>query len=476
MMKKLAVSLMVTVSLLLTLVPFSTGVAAEKKVGVLLIGWGEPEKHDANAYIGWKNFMDDYTEGIFNMLGLGFMYPQFGERIEEMMGDAGTLLVDRDDPLASKEKENPHLIDAWGRAYTGKDYVWVPLTEEESLFGAFGGLAGLSGYYLSPKGPGRGEPDSSELTGLLMYSLYQSMGNHNPGEERELRIMDEVEKKLREKYGDKVVIARGFTPCFRPGFPDSREQAEKLVKKERVTHLVLPVLMDAGKMEFENPPQEIKSYLKQRRIKVNIVLTEQILGTKPFSQGVAKKVSEELKRIPQDSDVVVFLTHHGMPYCDLALFPGIGCDLRECPYHRSAKVTFSGAKKAIYHLNAVKDWEGMFDVWQTYNEMAEGLMDPENEILSVKEAARKAIDEGYEYCIDIPYEVGNSGYETLIGLREESWELEPGTWEEYSEDGLRKYRTEFEYDGMRVVITDGWIDGTAESYYQQLSKAIDSIL
>jgi hypothetical protein len=288
--------------------------------------------------------------------------------------------------------------------------------------------------------------------------------------------MDEVEEKLREKYGDEIVIARGFTPCFRPGFPDVREQAEKLVKKEKVTHLVLPVLMDAGEMEFENPPQEIKSYLKQKRVKVNIVPTDQILGTKPFSQGVAGKVSEELENIPPGSDVVVFLTHHGMPICDLELFPGIGCDLRECPYHRSAKVTFSGARRAIYHLDIVGDWEGMFDVWQTYNEMAEGMMDPRNEILSVKEAARKALDMGYEYCIDIPYEVGNSGYETLIGLREESWELPPGTWEEYHEDGLRKYRTALEYGGMKVVITDGWIDGLSESYYQELSKAIDSIL
>jgi hypothetical protein len=183
------------------------------------------------------------------------MYPFMEEMMGEMMGDAGTMLVDRDDPLAGEEKENPHLVDAWGRPYKGKDYVWVPLAEEASLFGMLGGMAGLSGYYLSPKGPGRGEPDSSELTGLLMYGLYQSMGNHNPGEERELRIMDEVEEKLRGKYGDEIVITRGFIPAFRPGFPDAREQAKKLVKKEKVTHLVIPVLTDAGEMEFENPPQ-----------------------------------------------------------------------------------------------------------------------------------------------------------------------------------------------------------------------------
>jgi hypothetical protein len=101
-------------------------------------------------------------------------------------------------------------------------------------------------------------------------------------------------------------------------------------------------------------------------------------------------------------------------------------------------------------------------------------MDPQDEIMSVGEAVDKASAQGYQYCINVPYEVGNSGFETLMGLRG-CWGIDPPTWEEYYEDGLKKYRTSIEHGGMKVVITDGWIDGASDGYYQQISKAVDGI-
>jgi len=62
----------------------------------------------------------------------------------------------------------------------------------------------------------------------------------------------------------------------------------------------------------------------------------------------------------------------------------------------------------------------------------------------------------------------------LIGLRR-CWGLEPPAWQQYYESGLKKYRTETEYNGMKVIITDGWIDGAAEGYREQILRAMDSI-
>jgi hypothetical protein len=301
-----------------------------------------------------------------------------------------------------------------------------------------------------------------------MYDLYRKMDNHDPGEERELRILDETERKLKERYGDEIIIERGFGAA-RPGFPDFRVAAEKLAR-EGVKDLVLAEAYVTFS-EFEHPAGEIPEYLEEKGLDVNIITSGQIGGTDAYNKGVAKKVEEELKKIPNDRDVVVILNHHGMPCSNMIIY-----DWGKEPYHRYADITFEGAEKAIYDLNIVKNWNGKIDVWKAYTEMSEGSMDPDNEILSVREAGDKASKEGYEYCIDVPYEVGNSGYETLFGLREEGWELESPAWEEYYEDGLRKYRTEFEYNGMNVVITDGWIDGYAEGYYEQICKAIDDLL
>ncbi|BDC35995.1 hypothetical protein [Candidatus Methanoliparum sp. LAM-1] len=435
----------------------------EEKVGVLLIGFGEPERYDADAYVGWKNFIHNYMEAGMKMMEMPYMATT-AEKLLDMM-DSGTLLVDRDDPFASKPKDDPNLIDAWGNSYEGEDYKWVSRSFV-SIFGSIpmiGEMMPQHPYYLAPDGPGKGESDFWEYMGLDMYGLYQKMDNYNPGGGREQRIMDEVESMLKERYGDKIIIGRGFGAA-RPGFPDFRVAAEKLVKEEGVKDLVLAEAYVCFS-EFEHPAGEIPEYLKEKGLDVNIITTRQIGGTDAYNKGVANKVEEELKKIQNDKDVVVILNHHGMP-CS-----GIWGDE---PYHEYAKEAFDGAKNEIYNLDIVKNWRGKIVVWQVYAEMADGMMDPDNEILSIKEAADKAVKEGYEYCIDVPYEVGNSGYETLIGLRE-AWGLEPPAWEEYYEDGLIKYRTEFEYDGMDVVITDGWIDGYAEGYYKQISMAIDKI-
>jgi len=280
--------------------------------------------------------------------------------------------------------------------------------------------------------------------------------------------MDYTETKLKEKYGDKIVIKRGFG-ASRPGFPDYRVSAERLAKKG-VTDIILAEAYVTFS-DFEHPAGEIPEYLKDRGLEVNTITSGQIGGTDAYNKGVAKMVENELKNIPKDSDVVVILNHHGMPCSDMLAY-----DWGMESYHRYAEITFEEAKNEIYNLSIVKDWNGRIEVWKAYTEMAEGAMDPDNKILSVREAADKAAREDYEYCIDVPYEVGNSGYETLIGLREEGWGLESPAWEEYYEDGLKKYRTEFDYKEMNVVITDGWIDGYAEGYYEQISMAIDSLL
>ena len=434
-----------------------------EKIGVLMIGFGEPGKYDANSEVAWKNFLLNYMESGMGMLKMSFMYPMVKEMMIPMV-DSGTVLVDREDPFSIEEKENPNLIDAWGNHYTAKDYKWVSIAE-----GDFPMLGPLYSYYLASNGPGKGESDFWEYVGLFMYGIYQEMDNHNPGEERELRIMDEVEAKLKEKYGDKIVVERGFGAAHQ-GFPDPKVMAEKMVKEEEVKYLVLAEAY-VCKSEFEHPAGEIPKYLAERGSEVNVVESDQIGGTAPYSEGVAKKVEEELMNIPNHKNVVIILNHHGMFNVNMFLY-----DWREEPYHEHARKTFEGAEKAIYDLDIVKNWKGEFDVWQAYTEFVEGMMDPNNRILSVGEAADKAVKENYEYCIDVPYEVGNSGFETLIGLREAGWGLESPAWREYYEDGIRKYKTEYEHNGMKVIITDGWIEGYSKGYFEQVSKAIESVL
>ena len=433
------------------------------KIGILLVGFGEPEKYDADAYEGWKNFLLNYMSSGMRMMGMSFMYPMVKEMMIPMI-DGGTLLVDKDEPFATEPKEQPNLVDAWGRGYEDEEYTWVSVTE-----GEFPMLGPLFSYYQAPSGPGKGESDFWEYVGLTMYGFYQQMGGYNPGGERELRIMDEVEAELRQGYGDKIIIGRGFGAA-RPGFPDFRETAEEMIEMG-VTKLIVAEAYVCFS-EFEHPITEIAQHLLEKGMECDIVVAGQIGGTTPFNRGIAQKVEEELSKIPSDADVVVFLSHHGMFNLDMSIM-GLLYDWTEEPYHGYARGAFEGAKGEINTLGIVEGWQGEFDVWQIYAEFVEGMMDPSNEILSVEEAADLAVEQGYDYCINIPYEVGNSGFETLIGLSG-CWGIDPPTWKEYQEDGLKKFRTTIEYERMKVVITDGWIEGATDGYLEQIGDAMVS--
>lgn len=98
----------------------------DEKIGVLLIGFGEPERYDADTYVGWKNFLTNYMDAGMRMSGMPFM-ATITEKALNIM-DSGTLLVDKDEPLSLTEKEDPDLIDAWGDPYNGNDYKWVSKT------------------------------------------------------------------------------------------------------------------------------------------------------------------------------------------------------------------------------------------------------------------------------------------------------------------------------------------------------------
>jgi len=439
----------------LILVPCLGLGAPQKKINVLMIGFGEPSKYDANAMQGWKNFLLNYMNAGMNMLKMSFMYPMITKVMIPMM-DTGTILIDKNDPFATTPKPNPQLIDAWTRPYNGKDYRFISVPE-----GEFPMLGPLFSYYLAPGGPGKGEPDFWEYVGLTMYEFYRTMDNYNPGGEREDRIYSETEKKLREQYGSNIVIDRGFGAA-RPGYPHFQEAAQEIVK-DGATELVLAQNYVCFS-EFENPAGEIEKEFKKKGIDVNTAISGQIGGTAPYNLGVAKKANEELVNIPKESNVVVFLSHHGMFNVNMGLY-----DWTKEPYHEYAKVAFEGAKKAISDLEVVRSWDGKLEIWQVYAEFASG------QYLSIDKAAALAIEQGFDYVINIPFEVGNSGFETLIGLRG-SWEREPGNWDEYVEDGLKKYKEEFNYNGLKVIITDGWIDGFVQGYVEQTSKAIDSLL
>ncbi len=285
------------------------------RVGVLLLGFGEPGRYDEYSVEAWRNFLNNYMKSGMTMLKMPFMYPMVKDVMIPMM-DTGTLLVDVDNPLETRPNGKTQLMDAWTGMYPKEgNYRYIGMPQ-----GDFPMLGPLFPYYIVPGGPGKGVPDFWEYVGLEMYGLYKIMDGHDPGEEREERIFDEVEAKLKAKYGDRIVIRKGYGAA-RPGFPPGPRVAEEMLKLNP-SGMVLAMNYVCFS-EFENPAAEIEKELREKNVRFPVVTSGQAGGTAPFNQGVAKKVQEELEGIPASAPVVVFLSHHGMFNQNMGFMTGL---------------------------------------------------------------------------------------------------------------------------------------------------------
>ena len=462
--------------------------------GVLLINFGEPESME-EGYEGWTNFLKNYMGSMISMMKMGFIVETAKEMTDYF--ENGTLLLDKDNPFSSKQSDNPNLVDAWGKPYYGNDYTFIPRPAEalfETLFmiPQMGDLAefivDMSGgmpsvYFVADSSelgntPGKGYSNAWEYLSLTMYPMYEAMGDKNPALERELWALDEVESKLSVNYPG-LHISRGFGAA-RPGYPHFLDAAEALVKNNNIKKLILAPNYVVYS-DFENPAGEIKHDLLKKGHDIEIVITDQIGGAEDFNKGIAEHIYDELEgninigNAPIDSDknVMVFLSHHGMMSTNMLLY-----DFGKEPYHEFAREAYDAAVSQIEELDEVKSWEGKFGALQIYPEMATGILDPFNKYLNIDEGMKIAKAQGYDYIINVPYEVGNSGFETLGGLRG-AWGIEP-KWDTYEEDNglgtlMRKYRNTFLKDGINVIITDGWINGQIDSYYTRIQEAVQGL-
>jgi|GEM_PF-718781 len=465
------------------------------KTGVLLVSFGEPDTME-ESYEGWQSFLKNYMGSMMGMMKLGVI----AEPMKEMtdLFKSMTLLLDIDHPFSSVPHFNRNLVDAWGRPYNGRHgYYFVPRPTDtlfESLFdipeaGDFiefivDMCGGLPSVYIVPRWmpfadkPGKGYPDIWEYFSLTMYPMYAAMNDKNPALDRETRILDYVENLLHSKY-PWLPIDRGFGAA-RDGYPDFLEAAESMVDNYNLETLIIAQNYIVHS-DFENPAGEIEDYLAEKGYNVRVVIAEQIGGTEPFSNGVAEKVAEEIKGsnpnignapIPSDENVMVFLCHHGMLSLNMILY-----DFGNEPYHYFAQKAFDACVDKIMALPDVASRTGDFMILKIYPEMSTGILDPYDEYLSIDEAMEIADNLGFDHIINVSYEVGNSGYEALCGLRG-AWGIDP-VWDTYEEDDgisgtrLIKYRNSFERDSINVIITDGWINGQADAYYQLIEKALN---
>jgi high-affinity iron transporter len=390
------------------------------KVGVLLRSHGEPVHYNETTYQSFA----DFIEGLFRVLGMENL----------LLVDQGTVLLDKAHPFAKGPRLDAQFMDAWTHDNAGPAiYVGSPVPSvQESQVPLF------DGFYVTPGGPGLGEPDVLEMAGLSAYIEWLQMENASPMHATKMATLDAAAAILERAYGDRIVIQKSYHVLPRVGAGESDEEAARAFVEAGVGLVVdaytTTVFSDVMNTCMMFP--HLEHALGEAGYQGKLVSAAPSGLTHAYAHAVAGHVRDLLTQTPEDGPVAVFLTHHGAD--PQATNPcGTGAD----QYNANAKALFDGVMKAV----AEEVTRGDVEYFQVYGQ---GAGTPDDAVLSPLEALDAAREAGARRVIDIPYELTGDGFDNLVAQRG-SYGLAPEDAPHY--DAARETRMTLRGLDVRIV-------------------------
>ncbi|MHA2473192.1 MAG: ferrochelatase [Promethearchaeota archaeon] len=415
------------------------------KIGVILLGFGEPPEYNEYTYYSFRNLAKSLIKiGIIPKIAL--------------KAKRGTILMDRNNIFSKAPSSTPDLIDAWLKPH-GEFTKFIPARKK---------ILGLipapreAHYLLKGKGPGLEEPDFYQFYGLGICRKWLLMGNHSPFYEQTQPQKIEVKQRLEKKYGDQLVIrfAYGNDP-----FPEKKVQSPHYVVKKLVNDGCngiavaehFHVISDTMSKYYSR--QYILDEINQIGNKIPLVFADQIGDHREVIQGIVLKVKEELSAIKQGTDIAIFLSNHGFPTTKAGNY-----DAASDSYHRNAKKVFENTKEAIQ--KNIK-WSGRLKVVQVFAEFVEEKYDPGGINTKPLDAIRNVVADGFKHVIDIPYEWPGDTVDSLVNLRW-AYGLNPPYWDE-------NFETRFVSNGIPIKICSALFNPKyrINAYFERACEAVD---
>jgi protoheme ferro-lyase len=339
------------------------------KPGIILADLGMPEAYDPEFY---TKFMDH----VFN-----YSLPVFLHRI--ILADRGKALIDPSNPLARKPFIPHQLIDMNGSFvnHSGVPYVtckarWRGPGMKKNPYD--------HGYFLyTGEGKG-GAPDVCQKTAAKVVGWYY--GHLIP----EKKVA--WEHQCRCIYDETVAILRNEFPgaefCHaRYTYEESIRQAvEELLSKGCET-IIYQCFCNPVYSDFEDYAHALPIVHRLVNKRAKVICADQPGSQPAMREAYVQIVRDRLMQLPDNSSVLLILSKHGHP------FKKDTQDIRGPEY----RVPLEAQMK-----RALEEWGGRWNLIWSQDEYADEYWDPHNRKVSTYSAYRKAIDEGYDYAIEVP--------------------------------------------------------------------------
>ncbi len=353
---------------------------AAGKTGVIIAEMGLPEVYEAGFY-------SCFMEHVFR-----YILPPFLAKM--ILADRGAGLIDPENPLARAEFKPAQLIDSAGsftnRAgipYAQCAFRWKPANLKNPWD---------HGYFLYTGDGPNGLPDVCDKVGAKVVGWYY--GKLIPEKRVSWRY------QLGKVYSEAVEILTRDCPgvIFRSAYymdtPTLQAAVEELIGAGCQT-IVYQGINCPLYSDFEDYGHVLPMLHRFAAGRARVIMADQ-LGCQPaYREAYFRLLQDRLREIPPESSLLVILSTHGHPFKK---------ETQDARAHLYRQPLETGVRSILSGRS------GKWDVVWSCDEYADSYWDKRRAKLETFSAYRKAIEEGFDYALELPTEFPAENTDLMI--------------------------------------------------------------
>jgi hypothetical protein len=343
---------------------------AKGKTGVILGEMGMPEDYEPEFYSHFMAHVFNYT------------LPSFLVRM--ILADKGIGLIDPDNPIAREEFKPKQLIDSGG-SFTNKagvpyvdcKYKWVKANKKNTWD---------HGYFLY-KGDGpNGFPDVCDKVGAKVVGWYY--GRLLPEKKvswrsQMRRVYEESVKELSNRFPGAEFRSVYYM------YPETIQKAVEELIAAGCETIIYQNFNCSVYSDFEDYGHSLIKTHEYAAGRATVILGDQIGNQASLRDGYCQMLRDQLTGLKNHASVLVILSKHGHPFkkdTQDERAPLFRTPLEEC------------IRAEMSH------WKGKWEVVWSSDEYADEYWDPSHSKFGTHDAYHKAVNEGFDYAIELPTE------------------------------------------------------------------------
>lgn len=345
--------------------------AVQGRVGVILADMGMPEDYEFDFY-------RSYIHHVFHYVLPAFIRPM-------VLADRGICLIDPENAMARQAFQPRQLVDAHG-SFTnraGKPYVecnvtWHGPGTPKNKWD--------SGHFLYREEGKGGAPDICQKTGAKVFGWY--FGHLLP--EKKVawahqcgRIYTEAVEALKKRYPQAEFRHARYV------YKESLRQAVEELLAAGCQTLVYQSFCNPVYSDFEEYAYALPLVHEYAAGRAWVICADQLGNQPALREAYFEMLRDQLKDIPPGASLLLILSKHGHP------FKKETQDVRGRLYSEPLE---AGMRRILAERG------GKWDVIWACDEYADEYYDKKHTKTETRAAYRKAIEEGYDYAIELPTE------------------------------------------------------------------------